>query len=313
MAIDIYRGDLKREEREGRSRVREMKEGGEAKIVVIDPGHGGEDPGAIGPQGSYEKDVVLEISKELKRILEEGGGDIRVFLTRRGDYFIPLSERIKIAKEYGADLFLSIHANGSFNPNLRGSSAYCLSFEGASSVRARLLAQRENTSDLVGGVRKVAFNKDVNAILLDLIQTETINQSLRLAGITLKELQGVNELELTTPQQAPFAVLKALDFPAILIETAYITNPEEEERLKREDFQRRIAEAISHSVCEFLYGAQKEVVVQSREKPKTHIVEKGETLWRIAKRYGTTVWVLKEANNLEDITQIPMGKDLIIP
>jgi N-acetylmuramoyl-L-alanine amidase len=172
LVIDLFDISQEKKEQEERRRQKEIRPKG-IKIVVIDPGHGGEDPGAVGPRRTMEKDVVLEIGKKVTHLLNQSK-DIRAFLTRKGDYFIPLEERIKMAREYGADLFISLHADGSFNPQARGSSVYCLSISGATDIAAKLLADRENTSDILGGafLRPAFISRDpnLNQILLDLMQ-----------------------------------------------------------------------------------------------------------------------------------------------
>jgi len=251
LVIDLYRPDLEVQEKEKRKEVWGFKTK-KTHIVVIDPGHGGEDPGAIGPRGTREKDIVLELGKQLKTILDQEE-DIRAFLTRKGDYFIPLTERVRIAREYGADLFVSLHCNGNRKRHLQGTSVYCLSLKGASGVAARLLANRENASDRMGGVFPEAVpTRILDSILVDLTQTNALNASLRLGGIALWELGGVNSIQFKAPQQAEFAVLKAPDFPSVLVECAYLTNPKEESLLKNKRFQERLVRALAKSVKKFL-------------------------------------------------------------
>ncbi len=251
LVIDIFRPDLENKEKEERRISYELKTEKKRRIVVIDPGHGGEDPGAIGPKGAKEKDIVLKLAQRAQKIIDESG-ELKAFLTRRGDYFIPLNERIKIAQEYGADLFLSLHTNGNPKRFTRGTSVYCLSLKGASDTAAQLLAQKENASDLVGGISLVAEQKDLNSILLDLEQTHTINESLLLGGLMLSELKKVNQLQFTKPLQAGFAVLKAPSTPSVLVETAHITHPLEEKLLQKEDFQDALARAIFSAVKNFV-------------------------------------------------------------
>ncbi|MCX5908695.1 MAG: N-acetylmuramoyl-L-alanine amidase [Deltaproteobacteria bacterium] len=230
LVIDIIRSDLEIKEKDKRKKERGLKAAG-IPVVVIDPGHGGEDPGAVGPRGTKEKDIVLEIGKKLKRLLDQEPG-IRAFLTRRGDYFIPLVDRVRIAREYGADLFVSLHCNGGRKRYLRGTSVYCLSPKGASDVAGRLLADQENASDRIGGIfPEQGSTKILDSVLVDLTQTHAINTSLQFGGMTLGELARVNVLQFHAPRQAEFAVLKAPDFPSVLVECAYLTNPAEELRL----------------------------------------------------------------------------------
>jgi N-acetylmuramoyl-L-alanine amidase len=221
---------------------------------VIDPGHGGEDPGAIGPNKTMEKDIVLKIGEKLIHLLNQDR-EIKAFLTRRGDYFIPLEERIKISREYGADLFISLHTDGSFNPQARGSSIYCLSLSGATDEAAKILADKENTSNILGGavLRPAAFAKDpnLNRILLDLMQNNSMKESFRLAETLLGDLKAIHLIKYPSYRQANFIVLKAPDIPSILVETAYITNKEDERLLNRNDFQEKMAITINGSVMKY--------------------------------------------------------------
>lgn len=250
VVIDVFRPDLEAKEKAKRQVTQELK-AKQKRIVVIDPGHGGEDPGAIGPRGAQEKDIVLAIAKSLQKELEQDQG-LRAFLTRQGDYFISLDERSKIAREYGADLFISLHTNGSRSRKIRGTSVYCLSLRGASDQAAQLLAQKENASDMVGGASLPRERADLNSILQDLELTHTINESLHLGGMALRELRRVNQIQFPQPKQAEFRVLKNSGFPAILVETAYITNPIEEKHLQRKNFQSEMARAISEAVRKFI-------------------------------------------------------------
>ena len=215
--------------------------------VVIDAGHGGEDPGAKGRQGTLEKEVTLSIAKRVKAMLDEEE-NMRGVLTRDGDYFIPLGNRVVKARKVSADLFVSIHADAFVNPDARGSSVFALSENGASSAAARWLAKRENAADLIGGVNIDVKDKYLKQTLLDLSQTATINDSMKLGKAVLSELGGINKLHKGSVEQAGFAVLKAPDIPSILVETAFITNPEEEARLGDDAYQDKIASAIVATV-----------------------------------------------------------------
>ncbi|MBL8486961.1 MAG: N-acetylmuramoyl-L-alanine amidase [Rhodocyclaceae bacterium] len=211
--------------------------------VVLDPGHGGEDPGAIGRGGSQEKAVTLAIARRLKAKID-AVPNMRSVLTRDGDFFIPLHQRVAKARRVQADLFVSVHADAFIKPTARGSSVFVLSENGASSSAARWLAQRENAADLIGGVNLGVKDPHLARTLLDLSQTATLNDSLKLGRAVLGELGGINALHKGQVEQAGFAVLKAPDIPSILVETAFISNPEEERRLVDEDYQDRMAEAI---------------------------------------------------------------------
>lgn len=211
--------------------------------VVIDPGHGGEDPGAVGHGGSYEKNVTLSIARRLKAKID-AQPNMRALLTRDGDYFIPLGQRVAKARRVKADLFVSIHADAFVKPTARGSSVFVLSENGASSTAARWLAQKENAADLIGGVNLGAKDPHLARTLLDLSQTATLNDSLKLAKAVLGEIGDINTLHKPHVEQAGFAVLKAPDIPSILVETAFISNPEEEKRLLDETYQDRMADAL---------------------------------------------------------------------
>lgn len=211
--------------------------------IALDPGHGGEDPGAIGSAGSKEKEVVLAIAKRLKHKLEQEN-NLRVMLTRDGDYFVPLQNRVNKARKVQADLFVSIHADAFVEPTARGSSVFVLSEKGASSTAARWLAKKENDADLIGGINIKTHDRHLASVLLDLSTTAQINDSLKVGKTVLKEIGGINRLHKGSVEQAGFAVLKAPDIPSILIETAFISNPEEEARLGDEAYQDELADAI---------------------------------------------------------------------
>lgn len=218
--------------------------------IALDPGHGGEDPGAVGRRGSREKDVVLAIAKRLKAKMEQQP-NMRVMLTRDGDYFVPLNTRVQKARKVQADLFVSIHADAWVEPHARGSSVFVLSEKGASSTTARWLASKENAADLIGGVNIKAHDPQLARVLLDLSTTAQINDSLKVGNAVLRELGGVNRLHKPMVEQAGFAVLKAPDIPSILIETAFISNPEEEAKLNDDAYQDRIADAILRGISNY--------------------------------------------------------------
>jgi len=215
--------------------------------VVLDAGHGGEDPGAIGRGGSYEKNVTLNIAKRLKRKID-AEPNMRAVLTRDGDYFVPLAQRVTRARRVQADLFVSIHADAFVRPEARGSSVFVLSESGASSTAARWLAQKENNADLIGGVNLARQEGHLARTLLDLSQSATINDSLKLGKAVLAELGDINTLHKPHVEQAGFAVLKAPDIPSILVETAFISNPEEERRLNDNAYQEKMADAILRGI-----------------------------------------------------------------
>ena len=215
--------------------------------IAIDPGHGGEDPGAVGRGGAYEKNVTLAIGKLLKeRINAEP--NMRAMLTRDADFFVPLGQRVEKARRVQADLFVSIHADAFIRPDARGSSVFILSDRGASSTAARWLANKENASDLIGGVNLGVKDSHLAKTLLDLSQTATLNDSLKVAKAVLGELGTINTLHKNEVEQAGFAVLKAPDIPSMLVETAFISNPEEEKRLTNSAYQEKMAEAMLRGI-----------------------------------------------------------------
>jgi N-acetylmuramoyl-L-alanine amidase len=215
--------------------------------IALDPGHGGEDPGAIGPSGTREKDIVLAVAKKLKARLE-ALPNTRVMLTRDGDYFVPLGTRVEKARKVQADLFVSIHADAFIEARARGSSVFVLSEKGASSTAARWLATDQNKADMIGGVNLARHDRQLASVLFDLSTTAQINDSLKLGKAVLGEIGGINRLHKAAVEQAGFAVLKAPDIPSILVETAFISNPEEEAKLKDEAYQEQLANAITRGI-----------------------------------------------------------------
>lgn len=215
--------------------------------IAIDPGHGGEDPGAVGANGSYEKNITLSIARRLKGLIDKQE-NMRAYLTRDGDYFLPLHERVNRARRVQADLFVSVHADAFIKPHARGSSVFALSEKGATSAAARWLAKNENAADLIGGVNVGARDVYLKQTLIDLSQTAQISDSLKLGKEVLEEIGGINRLHKPRVEQAGFAVLKAPDIPSILIETAFISNPEEEKRLNDEQYQDSMATAIVNGI-----------------------------------------------------------------
>ncbi|MBC7700145.1 N-acetylmuramoyl-L-alanine amidase [Aquabacterium sp.] len=212
-------------------------------IIALDAGHGGEDPGAVGPTGLYEKDVVLSIAKLLRARINAQPG-MRAMLTRESDYFVPLNERVTKARRVQADLFMSIHADAFLNPQARGASVFALSENGASSAAARWMAKKENASDMVGGVNIKAKDATVMRALLDMSTTAQIKDSLKLGDVILGNLGKIGRLHKGKVEQAGFAVLKAPDIPSVLVETGFISNPEEERKLRDEDYQAKMADAL---------------------------------------------------------------------
>jgi N-acetylmuramoyl-L-alanine amidase len=220
-------------------------------IIALDPGHGGEDPGAVGPGGTREKDVVLRIAHRLKERINESainGNPLRAYLTRDADFFVPLHVRVQKARRVQADLFVSIHADAFLTPTARGASVFALSQSGASSSAARWLADKENRADLIGGVNIRTQDQQVAHALLDMSTSAQIKDSMKLGGALLGEIGNVGKLHKGSVEQAGFAVLKAPDIPSVLVETAFISNPEEEARLGSDAYQEQLADAIMRGI-----------------------------------------------------------------
>lgn len=220
------------------------------RIVMIDPGHGGIDSGAVGEEGSEEKHVVLEIANHIRRLLSDHP-HIEARLTRESDHFIPLGQRVEIAHEHGADLFMSIHADGFTSPTANGASVFALSNRGASSTMARYLSKRENAADEVGGVQTKDSDHYLQQILFDLVQTDTIKNSLNLGKHVLNQIRPVHHLHSEHTEQAAFAVLKSPSIPSVLVETSFITNPAEEQLLGSTAFRQKIASAIASGITHY--------------------------------------------------------------
>lgn len=316
VVVDIGLPEVEKENSQAREKVKILRKD---KIIVIDPGHGGEDPGARGYRGTNEKDVVLEMSRKLKNVLNAGEGT-RAFLTREGDYYVSFKKRLSMAREFGADLFISIHADAARNMAAAGSSVYCLSTGGASTEAAKILARKENMADIVGGSLSEGNGSDESApIILDMFQNNTINKSRTFGASILGGFCRINDIKFSNVQEAPFRVLKLPEIPAILIETAYISNPQEERDLKDKEFQEKVARTIAGSVREFfslpatadtppaMEKAGTEPKVKSREVETPEVaseykVNKGDTLFKIAAKHHTEVGALLKFNgmNLND-------------
>ena len=252
LVIDLIDPAQEKKEQEERQKQKETSPKG-TRIVAIDPGHGGEDPGAIGIQKTMEKNVVLRMGEKLAYFLNQDN-ECKAFLTRKRDYFIPLEDRSKIAREYGAELFVSLHADGSFNPQARGSSIYCLSLSGATDEAAKILADKENMSNVLGGAiarPSIAKDPNLNQILLDLMQNNSMKESFRFADLFLGNMKSVNHLKYSRYRQANFLVLKAPDIPSVLVEMAFITNREDERLLNQDDFQEKFAKALTSTIKKY--------------------------------------------------------------
>ncbi len=277
-------------------------------IIAIDAGHGGEDPGATGYRGSREKDVVLAIARELERLVRREPG-MRPLMIRKGDYYVGLRKRTRIAREHKADMFVSIHADAFRDPRARGASVYTVSQRGASNEAARWLAERENAADHIGGVSLADKDDLLTEVLLDLSLSGTIEASLDLAREVIGELGGVTRLHKRRAGQAGFVVLKSPDIPSILIETAFISNPEEERKLRDPAHRRRLARAIMAGIRDyFAQHAPPGTLLAARR----HRIAGGETLSGIAQRYRVSLDRLRNVNALRD-DRLRVGQVLLIP
>ncbi len=310
LVVDLYdKGDaekslkesIKRAAPRDPSKLRDL-------IIAIDAGHGGEDPGTIGRKGTREKDVVLAIAKELSRQVKNERG-MRPFLVRRGDYYIGLRRRMKIAREQRADLFVSIHADSFKDPRVRGSAVYVLSRNGASSEAARWLAEQENAADLVGGVSLDDKDDLLASVLLDLSQTATLSASTDVGTNVLKQLGTLGKTHKRRVQRAGFMVLKSPDVPSILVETAFLSNPKEEKRLRSRSHQRKLASAMMAGVRGYF---QRNAPPGTRLAARSHIISRGDTLGRIAGIYGVSLKDLRRFNAIKG-SDIRVGQTLQIP
>lgn len=292
-------------------------------VVAIDAGHGGEDPGALSPvKGQYEKNVTLAISKELQRQINAEKG-FRAELVRTGDYFIPLRKRTEIARKKGADLFVSIHADAAPRSSAFGASVYALSERGATSETARWLADAENQSDLIGGAGNVSLDdkdKMLAGVLLDLSMTASLSSSLNVGQKVLSNMGGITPLHKRRVEQAGFMVLKSPDIPSILVETGFISNPNEARKLHTASHQQALARSITSGVKQFFHENPPPgtYVAWLRDEgkiaagPREHVVARGESLALIAQRYQISLASLRSANKLNGDV-IKVGQTLQIP
>ena len=303
--------------------TRSVTEAGQRDIIVaLDAGHGGEDPGAIGHNKALEKDVVLAIAKETKKLIDAEPG-FKAVLVRTGDYFIPLRKRTEIARKHNADLFVSIHADAFTRASAFGASVYALSDRGATSETARLLADRENRSDLIGGVGGVSLdNKDqiLASVLLDLSMTATLSASLDVGQQVLSSIGKLTPLHKRRVEQAGFMVLKSPDIPSILVETGFISNPGESRKLVTRSHQQGLARAMHSGIRSYFHRnpppgtriAALKSSGQLAQGPREHTVTRGDTLSMIATRYEVSLASLRQANGLGN-DQIRVGQVLKVP
>jgi N-acetylmuramoyl-L-alanine amidase len=281
-------------------------------VIAIDAGHGGEDPGATGPKRTREKDVVLAIARKVKQDVDAQPGMSGV-LIRTGDYYVPLRDRFEKARKHRADLFVSIHADAFRNPKVSGSSVFVLSQRGASSEFARRLAASENSSDLVGGVTLKDKDDMLASVLLDLSQSATMEASSEVADNVFASMDRLGKMHKNHVEHANFVVLKSPDVPSILVETAFISNPSEEKRLKDPAWQKKLASAITDGIQDYFYlSPPPGTWIAANRKPVRYMVVRGDTLGDIANRYRVSLYALRRANDLQGDT-IHVGKTLIIP
>ncbi len=281
-------------------------------IIAIDAGHGGEDPGAIGALGTLEKQITLQIAKKLAKLIDKEPG-MKAVLIRSGDYYIAVRKRYKLAREHYADLFVSIHADAFTDPKVHGMGVYILSEKGATSEAARWLAQSGNSSDLVGGV--VLEDKDniLAKVLLDLSQNATHEASLKSAKKVLESLRLIEKPHKNYVGKANFGMLKSPDIPSMLVETAFISNPKEEKKLKTKDFQKRLTNAIKNGIKAYFYQSPPpNTWIANHVKTTKHTVSSGETLGAIAQSYKISMNDLKQLNN-KTSNRILIGEVLILP
>lgn len=286
-------------------------------IISIDAGHGGEDPGALGPNGIREKEVVMAISRELKRLFDQTPG-FKARLVRDGDYYIALRDRTRIAHEHRADMFISVHADAFTKPSANGASVFALSRRGATSETARYLASKENRADLIGGAGSVSLDdKDhmLASVLLDLSMTATLSSSLDAGSEVLKYMGGVARLHKKRVEQAGFMVLKSPDIPSILVETGFISNPHEARLLGTRDYQQKIARSIYNGIHQHFSKAPPSGTLLAARKSmgeNIHVIARGDTLSDIALKYNISVDALLRHNGLTN-TRINIGQRLKIP
>ncbi|OUR64935.1 N-acetylmuramoyl-L-alanine amidase [Methylophaga sp. 42_25_T18] len=276
-------------------------------VIAIDAGHGGQDSGALGKRGTKEKDVVLAIAKRLGTLVNKEPG-MKAYLTRDKDVFITLRQRINRAHKSGADMFISIHADAFHNPRARGASVYVLSDRGASSEAAQLLADKENAADLAGGISLEDKDDLLASVLLDLSQTASLEGSLEVADTVLAGLKRVGHVHKKHVESAAFVVLKSPDIPSVLVETAFISNPDEERKLRSSSHQNKLARAMMTGIRNYF---QRNPLPNSN-LPQQHIVSRGDTLSTIAQRYQVSLVQLKTNNQLQT-SKLRVGDVLMIP
>ncbi len=312
LVVDLYGETARKPGDTVQKPVKQLDNNGMRDVIVaIDAGHGGEDPGAIGRRGTYEKQVVLAIARKLAGLIEKERG-MKAVMIRDGDYYLGLRKRMDLARSHRADLFVSIHADSFRDPKARGSSVYTLSKRGASSEAARWLAESENSADLIGGVKLEDKDDVLASVLLDLSQTGTGQASHEVAGKVLGRLRRVGRTHKPTVQQAGFAVLRSPDVPSILVETAFISNPEEERKLLDPRHQQKVAGAVMDGLRGYFHDSPPPGTLLAQLKSRQHTIARGDTLGAIADRYNISLANLKSANGIAgDVIQV--GQVLMIP
>ncbi len=280
-------------------------------VIAIDAGHGGDDPGSIGPSGTHEKVISLKIAKKLAEKINRVNG-MRAVLIRDGDYFISLRDRIRKARKHKADLFVSVHADAFKDPRVSGSSVYVLSQRGSSSEHAKWLAARENAADLIGGVKLEDKDNVLASVLLDLSQTASLEASIDVAERVLGGLKKVGNIHKNHVESAAFVVLKSPDIPSLLIETAYISNPKEEKKLRSAAFQDTLTNAILDGLVGYFRLRPPENSIIALNREQEHMITRGDTLSGIAERYRVSLNTLRQANGLRN-DRIRIGQKLMIP
>jgi N-acetylmuramoyl-L-alanine amidase len=304
IVLDVFREAVPEKTKEEERAIISLKRK-KVRIVVVDAGHGGEDPGAIGYRGLKEKDVCLALARRTADEINRIPG-YKAFLTRDGDYFLPLRRRTEIARERQADIFVSIHANACRGRSGRGTEIYFLSLTGATDEEARELAKMENAADLIGGVPEEA-NDELVSILYDLRQNDTLRRSSGLAESVVDNVRTHAKLVTRGVRQAGFTVLKSPAIPSVLVETAFITDKKEANLLKDPKFQKEFASLLAKGLVGYFQRFGPEA-----SRPATHIVQKGETLRDIANAYGVTVQDLMSFNNLRAGAQLSAGQELVV-
>ncbi len=322
LVVDLIEEGARKARQEAQPTVTASANGKRDIVVVIDAGHGGEDPGAIGPRGTREKDVVLSMARTLADMIEQKPG-YTARLTRTGDYYIDLRSRTILARKHNADLFVSVHADAFRTPQPRGASVFALSQRGATSETARWLAKSENRSDLIGGAGGVSLEgrDDMLAgVLLDLSMTASINSSLGVGSTILEQLGGVAKLHKSGVEQAAFAVLKSPDIPSVLVEAGFISNPTEEKNLGSAAYRRKLSEAVFRGIDDYFTKTPPPGTLLAWQKHNGNVtsqasqyrIQRGDTLSGVARRMQTTVSELMQYNGLNN-DRVMVGQTIRIP